>query len=111
MKCFLDSGAHSLYERVMKSLHKGSKRKGDIDYSYVETKEFWKYVAGPVVGGVFCYAENPATYLNSTHLMVLDNMDASFAVQGFTERLFSIEAHEQGPEKYFLFNEQIDMVT
>lgn len=76
-----------------------------------KAQEFWKYVGGPEIGGVFCYCENPQTYPNETHLMVLDNMDSSFAVQGYTEREFHIEAHEQGPEKYFLWVEQYSMVT
>ena len=42
IKIFLDSGAHSLYEQVMKT-HISS-RKGNINYDYIETEEFWEYV-------------------------------------------------------------------
>jgi hypothetical protein len=40
----LDSGAHSLYEQVMKTRKSKRARKGVVSYDYTETKDFWEYV-------------------------------------------------------------------
>ena len=87
---FLDSGAHSLYETVMKE--HTSARKGVVDYSYIETEKFWTYVDS--------YAEYIKehkdlidTYVN---VDVIFNAEGSLRVQKYLE-----EEHKLSPMPVF----------
>ena len=79
---FLDSGAHSIYETILKKHFKGSKRKGTIDESYIDTEEFWKYVDD--------YAEFIKKNINLidtyVNVDVIFNAEATWKVQKYMEK-------------------------
>jgi len=85
-KIALDSGAHSLYEQVMKTRRKKSHRLGIVSYDYADSKEFKDYVDAYAA---YCAANQHLLefYVN---VDVIFQPKTSFRMQKYLENTYSL---------------------
>lgn len=91
MKIFLDSGAHSIYEQVVK-------KEGGRDYNYTDSEKFWDYV-DRYAEFVKKIEEAVEVYVN---VDVIFDADRSWKVQKYLE-----SEHKLNPIPVFHYGEDI----